>query len=275
MPSYVRLRTIPFATNAAEVAAEAALSRLMEAASALRNELAEDSPDAAVIGQTREEIEKAIRALLRSSRVLERNSPYRRAPVEAALEEAESVTQMARALGGAITEAAALDAGISDLFQAVSRSAVADVLDEALTKDPKFTLRAVARRAQLAPAYLSELKNGKSGLPSKTVCQKLDQVLGTELGEKVGAARTRLSELKNRASEHRVKRGRGSYKVAQSLQGKSSQAQSIAAVIMSDDQLLEITGKLLNLPTGARRAVEKLIDELDELFPPRARRGIS
>ena len=63
------------------------------------------------------------------------------------------------------------------------------LLDKAMQEHPDApSLREVARRADLSPAYLSRLLSGERGVPSNDAIAQLERVLGIPNGELFKAA---------------------------------------------------------------------------------------
>lgn len=52
------------------------------------------------------------------------------------------------------------------------------VREDLLAKDPSFTLRQVARRAEIEPAYLSKVERGLAPPPGERSIRRLAKVLG-------------------------------------------------------------------------------------------------
>jgi transcriptional regulator with XRE-family HTH domain len=63
------------------------------------------------------------------------------------------------------------------------------LLEKAMKEHPdKLSLREVARRADISPAYLSRLLSGERGVPSNDAIARLERVLGVPEGELFKAA---------------------------------------------------------------------------------------
>ena len=169
-----------YPTNEREEGIHASVEGLRDAAAALVGELERGEPDVSSLADDAEQMAWATASLLGRWRHLTRASPYRLA----ALDEAEEILQsvLTRVNQNAdLGDVISLEDELALVTLTSARAKVAERLRRARTASG-LPVRGAAQLASVAPAYLSELEAGKSGLPSDDVCARLEEALGVEIG---------------------------------------------------------------------------------------------
>jgi transcriptional regulator with XRE-family HTH domain len=254
-------RTLPFPASTWEVAVDAVLRALRDAAAAAGEELGASEPDLSLLGTHAEEIGRSAASLLERWRHLDETSPYRDGALEIAVTVVDGVMQTAQAAGPAMESAIALEEELANLVLAAAKWQVGITLRRARGKE---SLRAMARRAVLSVGYLSELETGQAGLPSEQVCLKLDGALKTDVDSMARTARNQETQLRQRAASRRARQVALPPSLITLGPRANARMQTVIGALVRDPHLMELTEGLMRLGSPARRGIQKLVAELLE-----------
>lgn len=254
---------ISYPTNIREEAVEASLSSARQAVGAILDQVdrAEEA-DRAEVGSLAEQLAWSVDQVVARAGRLDRASPYRLA----ALEEAEGlVAQIVSAVEGTSLEGAVgLEMERASLVTALAKMRVGDVIKTS-REERRMSAHALARRASMAPSYLNELEAGRSGLPSDEVCAKLSKALGVDLATAVREARQQAKAFRERARARRVRERRSTRRISLIPHGGARVQQAVVR-LAEDPQLLELVEGTARLPAEGRRAVLRLVQDLETAF---------
>ncbi|MGH2655924.1 MAG: helix-turn-helix domain-containing protein [Actinomycetota bacterium] len=239
-------RTLPH--EASELATAAALARLERAVQEAR--LAVEGDPEAAEESTREAVQ-ASRALRRAWELLERGSPFRRSVIPQARQALESLS----GFGGIpdLPASALVEEERAEVILHAARQAIADALETALGAT---TLRDAASRAGLSAGYLSDLRQGKAGLPSEDVAARLDSELGVDISMTSTAARNRAAEARARSRE------RGRHGTSPSSPDVARLAR-LTEALTRDRTLMDLIDRVMDMSPPARRALSQLLEHLE------------
>src|SRR5262249_5003358 len=157
-------------------------------AAAVHEELSLAEPDPSILGSHAEDIAKCCNSLLERWRHLEEYSPYRDGALHTAIETLEAILEAAQRAGSTVETAIALEGELADLVVIAAKWQIGATLRKARGTESQ---RGIARRVVMSAGYLSELEAGQAGLPSESVCKKLDGALNTDVQTMVSRARDR------------------------------------------------------------------------------------
>lgn len=251
-----------YPTNTAEEAAEAVLSTLRSSTTAFVSDFSDDQREAAVLGAHLEGIARAVRQFAARWSRLDRDSPYRWEPIEECVEAIQTVQQLAEG-DREVAQIVDLDEEMAELLTIETKLDVASAIVAAL-EDRSLSARAASKSTGISYSYVSELQGARGSLPSDTVCQRLDELLETDLETKVAHARAGIEELRGRARERRRQPAGGVVLVPGEV--LTVRVQTVVARLVEDDTALEQVEDLLALPDGVRRSLGALVTELRDSF---------
>ena len=206
-------------------------------------------PDADLLTDAR----GAARNVIRAWEALPAESPYRDVVHDAALllhQLAEATWVFDPAVARDLEEVHA------DVVLLEARREVMRIVATAVSRDG---LRKVAQAAGISVGHMSELSNGRGGLPRPRTARAIDEVSGTAIRELVERARADATEIRRTAREHEAKatttRGTRAASTADALT-------RINLALAEDPELFTLADLLIQLPRAARRGLIELLSSL-------------
>lgn len=248
-----------YPTNTDEEAVEAVLRTLRRARDGFLEDLRAGERDAGTLASQVEDLGRAARQLGARWKHLDRDSPYRWEALEEAIKAIEAVDAAAVEAGPEIKEIVELESDLADLLTLDARLDVAAAIGVALDEN-STSARKAAKASGVSYSYLSELRGAKGTLPLPDISDKLDQLLGTSLTQKVEASRQRIEALRQEAKALRGRRARRGATLP-TLRGHA-RIQAVVARLADDQGVLELVEDVIALPEAVRRTIHNLATEL-------------
>jgi transcriptional regulator with XRE-family HTH domain len=245
MSEGVRFRTLPLPDDVHEQA----FRQLLEELAGAIDGFDRDEPDAELLVEAR----SAARNVVRAWEALPVGSPYRDVVGDAALlldELAEAAWSFDAVVARDLEELHA------DVVFLVARREVMTMLAPAVARNG---LRRVAQSAGVSVGHLSELSNGRGGLPRPRTARAIDEAAGTRIEELVEAARAEALQLRRVAREREGEATRARGRRAPSVSDALTQ---INLALVEDPELLVLVERLITTPRAARRGILDLLTAL-------------
>lgn len=239
----VRFRTLPHPDEPHEQAFRQVLDEL---AASVRD-LDSDEQDGHLFTEAR----AAARSVLRAWDALPSNSPYRDVVGDAGFL-LDELAAAAWAFDPVI--ACDLEELRADIVLLDARCQVMKAVVSMLARDGG--LRKLAQRAGVSAGHLSELSNGRGGLPHARTARAIDEVAGTAIEELVLAARADAAGIRQTAR----KREREATSRNRTPRPSTTDAITRINLAMADDQeLVALVARLIDAPRSTRRALVELL----------------
>lgn len=246
----VRFRTLPLPDEPQEQAFRQVLEEL---AGAVRD-FDSDEPEQDLLTQAR----AAGRNVVRAWEALPSESPYRDVVGDAAL----LLHRLAEAAWASDAVVARdLEEVRADLVLLEARRQVMKIVASVVARDG---LRRVADTVRISVGHMSELSNGRGGLPRGRTARAIDEVAGTAIEDLVRAARAEADEIRQAARKRERKATASGSRPRPST---SDTMTRINLALSEDPELLALVGKLLDTPGQARRALLDLLASLGQRAP--------
>lgn len=248
MSESVRFRTLPTPDDPQEQAFRQALEELEAAV----RELAAEDADPDLMSEAR----GAARTISRAWQALPVESPYR-GVIGDAVVLVHQVAELAWEIDPAI--ARDLEEAHADLVQVEARRRVMEIVTAAVAE---AGVRKLAKETGISLGHVSDLSNGRGGLPQARTARAIDEVLGSSIEGLVQEARADATKIRQAA---RQLEREGVRRAATTAPSATDALTRINLALAGDQELLALVQRLIEMPGRARRGLQDLLSSLGEV----------
>lgn len=144
----------------------------------------------------------------------------------------------------------------ADLVLLGARHQVMNIVTAAIAE---AGVRNFAKQTGISVGHVSDLSNGRGGLPQPRTARAIDDVAGTEIAEIVEGARADATKIRRAARdrERQATNTRGSRATS-----TANALTRISLALAEDPELLTLADLLIRLPRPARRGLIELLSSL-------------
>lgn len=216
-------------------------------------ELASEDADPDLMSEAR----GAARTISRAWEALPVESPYR-GVIGDAVVLVHQVAELAWEIDPAM--ARDLEEEHADLVLLEARRQVMQIVAAAVAE---AGVRMFAKETGISVGHVSDLSNGRGGVPQARTARSIDEATGSAIEELVGAARDHAREIRQEARQLERERVGRTEKAIEPFTANALTRMNLA--LAQDQELLALVERLIEMPERARRGLRDLLSSLAEV----------